>query len=399
MIYNVNVFYYPYLFELTDAPSLSQQLTQYINSGQIPHDKKILLWAGELLNEDTLRRSAEIIRAHGLQHRTAWWLQPSHSYSAQLLSTLGSAVYRLDMDLLLLDLHLREGTISPNPQWNPNTGRFLFLTGKPYRANRIRLLWKFAQAGLDRHCDWSLFVDDRVHHAASTFIPELSPDQFQDFVDRFNRNLDTTRIFHLTNDSIHRCGYPFDGSWYTNTSFRVISETTAVSPIITDKTWITMINKVPFIMAGEMNNFRYLHDRGYKTFENYLPNFDYDNIVDLEARLDAIVENTKFWQKHINQYQRDIFDDVESNYRLLRDDMQKTVDTAKQLASYLDEPDRSIYSLIPLCYEQIRWVSFYYKIKDSRWPDCFVEESFRFLPAEIQQECIDNFGYKVDLNL
>jgi len=40
------------------------------------------------------------------------------------------------------------------------------------------------------------------------------------------------------------------------------------------------------------------------------------------------------------------------------------------------------------------WHQFYQQIKDPAWPDCASEDQFSKLPAEIQQECIETFGYQ-----
>lgn len=39
------------------------------------------------------------------------------------------------------------------------------------------------------------------------------------------------------------------------------------------------------------------------------------------------------------------------------------------------------------------WIEFYNDIKDASWPDCSNEDDFLTLPAHIQSECIDVFGY------
>jgi len=39
------------------------------------------------------------------------------------------------------------------------------------------------------------------------------------------------------------------------------------------------------------------------------------------------------------------------------------------------------------------WQEFYNKIRDASWPDCKHEANFDQLPAHIQSECINNFGY------
>ena len=40
------------------------------------------------------------------------------------------------------------------------------------------------------------------------------------------------------------------------------------------------------------------------------------------------------------------------------------------------------------------WQEFYQNIKDPQWPDCATEKDFDTLPAQIQKECLEIFGYK-----
>ena len=42
------------------------------------------------------------------------------------------------------------------------------------------------------------------------------------------------------------------------------------------------------------------------------------------------------------------------------------------------------------------WQEFYNEIRDPSWPECPSEDQFNTLPATIQQECIDIFGYRPD---
>ena len=39
------------------------------------------------------------------------------------------------------------------------------------------------------------------------------------------------------------------------------------------------------------------------------------------------------------------------------------------------------------------WQEFYNEIRDPNWPECNSEGQFNTLPANIQRECIDIFGY------
>jgi hypothetical protein len=45
------------------------------------------------------------------------------------------------------------------------------------------------------------------------------------------------------------------------------------------------------------------------------------------------------------------------------------------------------------------WLTFYYSIKDSSWPDCWSESDFKNLPDHVQKECIETFHYTPFNNL
>ena len=369
--------------------------TELALTKQVPSDRAIILWSLETVDEGMLHHAIKYMQAHGLADRTFWLLQPSHQYSKNLLDLLGQNAYQIDLDLLALNLHLTECKSSVlNHCWQADTGRFLFLTGKPNRPNRVRLLWKFSQAGLLGQADWSLFVDDHTRDPSRQYVPELDDIQFDQFATQHNRNLDGIEIHHCTAESNHSNGYPFDGQLYSRSSFRVISETMMMDkPIISEKTWITVANRMPFIMSGYPNNLEYLRESGYRTFENYLPVPEYDLIQDTEDRLDAVVENTKFWLDNIQNQKAEIAKDIEHNYQLLNHNIEKNIQAIKNLSAAIKEPDRSIYSLVPLGIEQYGWIAFYNSVKDPSWPDCLVEQNFKDLPIEIQHECITQFGY------
>lgn len=388
-----SVFYYPYSLNIWQNWNVSKDLDHLISIAKA--DKKILLWSIEFMKEDFLRYVLDCVVSKNLMDRVFWILQPSHRIPSDIFTLLGNKLFLIDSDLLVLNLQCNECvTSTPNCCWNPTTGRFLFLTGKPNKPNRIQLLYKFHSIGLLDRCDWSLFVDDHTFSQSRQLLPELSDIEFQKFVDQHNRNLDDIEIYHCTPDSNHSNGYPFDGSVYQRTSFRVISETMLLhEPITTEKTWITVANNMPFIMAGYSGMLRYLKECGYRTFENFLPIKDYDQIQNLEDRFEAVIENTKFWLSNIENQADAILKDVEHNRRLLDRDLEKNLQRAKDLACALGEPERSVYSLFPIMIEQHQWVIFYYNIKDPAWPDCLVEQDFKKLPLRIQKECVDQFGY------
>jgi hypothetical protein len=164
---------------------------------------------------------------------------------------------------------------------------------------------------------------------------------------------------------------------------------------VTEKTWLSIINRRPFIMAGDIGTLKKLKQMGFRTFEQYLKTPNYDELCDPEQRLTAIVDNTQHWLEHIQKYQDLILHDIEHNFnRLIElatvnlENIQKIIDKHK-----LDLPATV---LVPLYdgISNIKWKKFYAGVRDISWPDCDTENDFINLPEWIQKECIEVFGYK-----
>lgn len=314
----------------------------------------------------------------------------------QSIIDTGVDIRFLEFDLL--NLHFETNvyqTSEFNQDWNFAAGKFLFLTGKPNHSNRLRLLYKFYQQGLLNQCTWSLFISDDLKVASRKLLSELTDQEYHNFVDSHAKNPDDINIVYGSGRSSHYDGYPFDKQLYEQTAFRVISETKlSERPVVTEKTWSTIANRQPFIIVGNAHNLAYLKSLGYKTFENYLKIKDYDNIIDDEARLDAVVENTKHWLQTIADQKEQISADVEHNYQLMLSYMNKTVKEFESIYRELNTTDYEIFRIIPTSMQRANWINFYYGVKDPSWPDCFSEKEFYSLPHQIQKECVEVHGFK-----
>jgi hypothetical protein len=213
------------------------------------------------------------------------------------------------------ELELKKNN-SVNMQWNPDAKQFLFLTGKPNKINRIRLLWKLHKQNLLPHAIWSLFVDHENKQSIYKHVPELEYRDFELFVTQFASNPDQIQVVQNSNMDLHYGGIPFDHNLFQRTRFRLIAETGMQhpKPWITEKTWITIANNHPFIMAGDSGTCQRLQQMGFRTFENYLELSGYDNISEPEQRLDAVVENAKHLLTS-TKHDQAMFADVEHNRR------------------------------------------------------------------------------------
>jgi hypothetical protein len=287
-----------------------------------------------------------------------------------------------------------------NEQWSKDREKFLFLTGKPDKPNRIRLLWKFDRAGLLDQAIWSLFVPPDVLASCQPLLPEISTLQLQEFVQKNSRSPDLTDdIPGLLSGSLHYCGFPFDVRMYEQSLFHVVSETLFDNqrPWITEKTWLALVNHLPFIMAGNTNTLLYLRQiYDLRTFENYLPRPDYDKIMQSDARLDAIVENSKYWLDHIADRFQEITEDIKHNHRRAMVIMQEN---QIMIESFLEQHDLSaswrevVENLDGTRIEQGMFYTWYENIRDPSWPDCFDANQWHDLPEKIKQECTEVFGY------
>jgi hypothetical protein len=287
--------------------------------------------------------------------------------------------------------------------WDPSNKKFLFLTGKPYKIHRIRLLHKFKQHNLLPYATWSLFLNNNNSRQRSRkFLKELSDDEYNLFLSTHSNNPDSITMetmLHKFGMTVPR-GIPYQLELYKNSLFQVISETNfkKSTPWITEKTWLSIINRRPFLMASSKGTLKKLKKMGFKTFENYTK-MHYDNIASSEKRLDAIVINTKYWIDNMHNYVDDIEKDVEYNYQRLLELAQTNLNKLLQLIDKyaleckIDEVIRLIDEMTYSA-SQAQWCNWYKRIKDDSWPDCPNEDDFVNLPDWIQQECINVFNYK-----
>ena len=81
-----------------------------------------------------------------------------------------------------------------NAEWNPDADQFLFLTGKPDRQHRVRLLWKFEQAGLLDRCCWSFWYNPDNIQPIQDLLPEIAADELEPRLKSWLRNPDNIKM-------------------------------------------------------------------------------------------------------------------------------------------------------------------------------------------------------------
>ena len=291
------------------------------------------------------------------------------------------------------------GKIPVIKNWNSDANKFLFLSGKPQKQHRIRMLYKIINAGLKDCLEWSFFMPQGAREVCHALLPELTLDEFNKFVEDHIRSPDDISVF-MMDDSLHYSGIPFDPTLFKNSLFQVVSECYWEHPgpaglWATEKTWISMVNKQPFILVSDTGSLAKLTEWGFRTFTKYLKIPNYDTIEDDEQRLNAVLENIEHWNLNIHKHTDAIRADVSYNYAHYTSIVEIQ---SQRIQSFLSEIGvfKKMHDVIPF-YDHTqnqRWSNFYNNIKDDSWPACEYEEAFYTLPIHIQKECIDVFGFK-----
>jgi hypothetical protein len=290
-----------------------------------------------------------------------------------------------------------------------NKEKFLFLTGKAGRRNRIGLLKKFVDADLMSQAEWSFYYfkqNIRYNSIVRDQLVELADEEFDQFIKTWVRNPDNINI----KETVNRFGYEYNGipysiNLYTSTDFSVVSETTfneTDNPWITEKIWIPMLNTHPFIVAGDTNILSKLERMGFESYREFLKIPDYDQIVDSEARLDAVVENTKHFLKNLQKDPDAVMEIAGWNNTRLVDLYFQNNEKILHFMYKHKLTELSIDDIVPTAgrydayiNQQVQdqaFVTFYNNIKDTVWPEVKSLSDFYNLPEYIQNECINTFG-------
>jgi len=223
------------------------------------------------------------------------------------------------------------------PQFNPNNDKFLFLTGMPDRPNRIGLMSKFYDAKMLDRAEWTFFPPwtDADSKWCREHLSNYTDTEYKKFLKDCKRSYDgryetaapfygsytsgnTDVVWHdvVETDWVKAPAH-INSSVYENTLFSIVSEGPNYwdddNAFATEKSWRVFLHKHPFIFAGHPDQFKYLKDLGYRTFEEYLPIPHYHAIDDENKRLDAVVENTRYLLEH-REHDDAIRMDTEHNY-------------------------------------------------------------------------------------
>lgn len=211
-----------------------------------------------------------------------------------------------------------------NESWNNTQPKGLWTIGRVERPHRAILMSKLWENNLYSKIDWSFYAyPDNREYIHKTFLSHYDDSTFEKFIRESTRSLDFTD--HLE-DGFTFNGYPFDPDIYRNTSFSIIAESDFLinhydqpefTPKITEKTYRAIINRHPFICAWYPGMIDRLKSKGYRTFEEYATIPNYNDIRDMDARLNAIVSNIDTFHEQLNRPEivEQVRADIEYNYQ------------------------------------------------------------------------------------
>lgn len=223
-------------------------------------------------------------------------------------------VLSVPVNFFELDAYYRSLSCDTATHEQEKTHDMLALVGKINKPNRAPLLAKLKY--LDQIKTIHSFYGSETEFRHAAWL--LGKDMFDDNKIRAYRHLKTLEAnpdnidYNLSNHASHYCGYPFDVELYEKTKFSLIMEThydKREEIFLTEKTFRTIINRHPFVMAATRGTCKYLQDLGYKTFGSE----EYDFIADDTLRLYAIIKHC-FTLTNTN---KDLAKDCEDNYNTL----------------------------------------------------------------------------------
>ena len=408
---NGNVMYQSKFFGLAEAYIL---LEKYIN------DSRKIIFLNHLWEENILHSIREIEKfVNTIKEKRPQW---------KIFILINSVdepykdiINQINVDdILFIDFYLyatyreimiyhRSAVRDPQSAPIQDKNKFLFLTGDPHKLHRIGLLKKFVNSNIMNQAEWSFHYNYGNKEGLSlkeNYFRDLTDFEFQEFIKTWSKIPDESVTKNFSN---RFRGFDYDVKLYNSTNFSVVSETCFRQPLIyplypwiTEKTWIPILNRHPFLIAGDVGSLKALEERGFDVFRKFLKIKDYDSIIDSQERLNAIVENTNYFLTVLDMSDKNLKYAIDYNYERLCNLYMFNFDKILNfMYKHKLQNILSIDDIVPTYSRDyaIKNVSnlsfniFYNNVKSDSWPDCETEEDFRNLPDEIKKECINKFGY------
>lgn len=215
-----------------------------------------------------------------------------------------------------------------NKVWNHTTDKGLFTPGKIDRLHRINLMLKLWQNKLLDKLIWSFSPSHQEIKNARKMISSVNDKEFNQFLCESKRTLDVGMT--NPNENWNHAGYPYDVLLYKKTSFSIVSESDFYAfleqnsmgewvPKFTEKTFRAVANNHPIIFNYFPGIVERFEQKGYKSFKEYLKIPEYNDIKNDKKRIQATIENIKYFTNSIELHRDKILNDVKHNFKLFMD--------------------------------------------------------------------------------
>jgi hypothetical protein len=304
-----------------------------------------------------------------------------------------------------------------NSSWNWYIEKGYFPTGRLARHNRVGFLKRLYDSDLLGDIIWTFpSADKQKSHVLHYFYQSSGgiPADFEEFFDYCTKNAFVDNDNLLEDPMIIFRAVIFPVDQYQLSNFTILSEST--DGPITEKTWMVMLNRHPFIMlATSRFLFDELKELGFKTFNNYLPYPEYATVDDLETRWEQTIENIRVFPKILQDRREEISADIEHNYNLCVNLRSQTVERLKEISSEIFDISGFLerYTITPIdvlggdLFKRYRerekilieedynkiFTEKYNAIKAEHWPEIYNKTDFHSLPNEIKRECKEVFNF------
>ena len=199
-------------------------------------------------------------------------------------------------------------------KWDMNSDKFVCLTGRPNKYNRYRLIVEMSKRNLLERCDYSLQLTQGNLDESLQHLNGEDRNIYNNF--DLNSTVDDCK-WYITEQGNSWISNPLNTDVLNNKLFRLISESEYEEVnqynFVTEKTWLTIGYKLPFLIAGQSGICKYLNKLGFHTFDEYLVK-PYDSISDSAERMHTLLDNVEHW---LNNRYPDMYDKIQENYNLL----------------------------------------------------------------------------------
>lgn len=231
-----------------------------------------------------------------------------------------------DVQVVYIDLWIRHvyrelfvhNTCKVREKWeyNPDNS-YLMLIGKPNKPHRIPLLYKLDKRNLIKNNTlYSLRVTEdptvrkRIDYLLSKYLTDEKTGM--EYAKSMEKEIDVVYNRDST-EPFHYSGIPFNKEIFESTNFQVVIETSESlsPPLISEKTWIAIANKMPFIVVGSPKTCEYLENLGFRTFREYMKHPLYD---ETELNLDLVVDNIEHLELYLHTYVDRVKADINHNF-------------------------------------------------------------------------------------